>query len=303
MTSLTPINRAPDKSVPIVLGIAGAAAVIIVLGVLYGLIFGGWLSGFGHWMYATNFGTVVRYALESLILLVCVLLSTAVLIYAERKLWAAVQLRRGPNVVGPWGTLQPFADFLKFILKEPVIPSGANKGVFLLAPLVGVVLAMAAWAVIPVSRRLGGRRYQRRHSLSVRDLLARRLRHHHGRLGVELQIRLPVGAARGGADGFLRSLDRLRHRHRAALRRFAQPHRHRARAGHLGGRVRLVLAAAVADVRDLLRLGAGRDQPAAVRSRRRPNRNWSPAIRSNMRPRCSCCSSSASWWRSWRCRR
>jgi NADH-quinone oxidoreductase subunit H len=60
-------------------------------------------------------------------------------------------LRRGPNVVGPWGTLQPFADFLKFILKEPIIPAAANKGVFVLAPLVSVVLAMAAWAVMPVS--------------------------------------------------------------------------------------------------------------------------------------------------------
>jgi len=90
MTSLTPINRAPDKSIPIVLAIAGAAVAIIVLGVLYGLTFGGWLSGFGRWMYATNLGTVVRYALESLALLVCVLLSTAILIYAERKLWAAV---------------------------------------------------------------------------------------------------------------------------------------------------------------------------------------------------------------------
>jgi NADH-quinone oxidoreductase subunit H len=151
MTSLTPTNRTPDKSVPIVLAIAGAAVLVIVLGILYGLTFGGWLSGFGRWLYATNLGTVVRYALESLAMLVCVLLSTAILIYAERKLWAAVQLRRGPNVVGPWGTLQPFADFLKFILKEPVVPSGANKGVFLLAPLVGVVLSMAAWAVIPVS--------------------------------------------------------------------------------------------------------------------------------------------------------
>jgi NADH-quinone oxidoreductase subunit H len=60
-------------------------------------------------------------------------------------------MRRGPNVVGPWGTLQPFADFLKFILKEPIIPASANKGVFILAPLVGVVLALAAWAVIPVA--------------------------------------------------------------------------------------------------------------------------------------------------------
>ena len=88
---------------------------------------------------------------KSVIFLVCVLLSTAVLIYGERKVWGAVHLRRGPNVVGPWGVLQPFADFAKFILKEPVIPAGANKVVFILAPLVGVVLAMMAWAVIPVN--------------------------------------------------------------------------------------------------------------------------------------------------------
>jgi NADH-quinone oxidoreductase subunit H len=68
---------------------------------------------------------------------------------ADRKIWAAVQLRRGPNVVGPFGLFQSFADLLKFVLKEPVIPSGANKGVFLLAPLVTAVLALSAWAVIP----------------------------------------------------------------------------------------------------------------------------------------------------------
>ena len=88
---------------------------------------------------------------HSVALLVALLLSTAALIYAERKIWAAVHIRRGPNVVGPFGVLQPFADFLKFILKEPVIPAGANKGVFVLAPLVSVVLALAAWAVIPVN--------------------------------------------------------------------------------------------------------------------------------------------------------
>ena len=85
-------------------------------------------------------------------ILVGVLLSTAVLIYGERKIWAAVHMRRGPNVVGPWGVLQPIADFLKFILKESMVPDTANKGVFLLAPLVSVILAISAWAVIPVNQ-------------------------------------------------------------------------------------------------------------------------------------------------------
>src|ERR671937_651822 len=88
---------------------------------------------------------------QSLILLVALLIVIAYVLYADRKIWAAVQLRRGPNVVGPWGILQSFADLLKFVLKEPVIPSGANKGVFLLAPLVSCVLALAAWAVIPTN--------------------------------------------------------------------------------------------------------------------------------------------------------
>src|SRR6266852_744898 len=90
-------------------------------------------------------------AWQSLLLLVALLIVIAYLLYADRKIWAAVQLRRGPNVVGPWGILQSFADLLKFVLKEPVIPSGANKGVFLLAPLVTCALALAAWAVIPVN--------------------------------------------------------------------------------------------------------------------------------------------------------
>lgn len=87
---------------------------------------------------------------QSLALLVALLIIVAYLLYADRKIWAAVQMRRGPNVVGPWGLLQSFADLLKFVLKENVIPAGANKGVFLLAPLVAAVLALAAWAVIPV---------------------------------------------------------------------------------------------------------------------------------------------------------
>jgi NADH-quinone oxidoreductase subunit H len=79
------------------------------------------------------------------------LIAVAYVLLADRKVWAAVQIRRGPNVVGPWGLLQSFADLLKFVFKEPIIPAGANKGVFLLAPLVTCVLSLAAWAVIPVS--------------------------------------------------------------------------------------------------------------------------------------------------------
>ena len=88
---------------------------------------------------------------ESVLLLLLLLFVTAYVLYADRKIWAAVQIRRGPNVVGPWGLLQSFADLFKFVFKEPIIPSGANKGVFLLAPLVTGALALSAWAVIPVS--------------------------------------------------------------------------------------------------------------------------------------------------------
>ncbi|MEZ2142106.1 MULTISPECIES: NADH-quinone oxidoreductase subunit NuoH [Bradyrhizobium] len=88
---------------------------------------------------------------ESVLVLVVLLVAIAYILLADRKIWAAVQIRRGPNVVGPWGLLQSFADLLKFVLKEPIIPAGANKGVFLLAPLVSCVLALAAWAVIPTN--------------------------------------------------------------------------------------------------------------------------------------------------------
>ena len=88
--------------------------------------------------------------LESVAFCVVLLIYVAYVLYADRKIWAAVQLRRGPNVVGPWGLLQSFADFLKFALKEPIIPAGANKGVFLLAPVVTGTLSISAFAVIPV---------------------------------------------------------------------------------------------------------------------------------------------------------
>lgn len=106
--------------------------------------------------FASSFWTgflwpLIIMVLESVLTLVVLLIAIAYLLLADRKIWAAVQIRRGPNVVGPFGLFQSFADLLKFVLKEPIIPAGANKGVFLLAPLVSCVLALTAWAVIPTN--------------------------------------------------------------------------------------------------------------------------------------------------------
>jgi NADH-quinone oxidoreductase subunit H len=84
-----------------------------------------------------------------LLVTVGILISLAFLLLADRKIWAGVQMRKGPNVVGPFGLLQSFADFFKFVLKEIVVPAGADKVVFLLAPLLTFILAFIAWAAIP----------------------------------------------------------------------------------------------------------------------------------------------------------
>lgn len=102
-------------------------------------------------LWTTTLWPLIIIIAQSVMLLVILLIAIAYILLADRKIWAAVQIRRGPNVVGPFGLFQSFADLLKFVLKEPIIPSGANKGVFLLAPLVSCVLALAAWAVIPVN--------------------------------------------------------------------------------------------------------------------------------------------------------
>ncbi len=99
----------------------------------------------------TDTGRVILTFIEALALLVPLLIGVAYLTYAERKVLAAIQLRRGPNVVGPFGLLQPFADALKMLMKETIVPSGANRVLFLLAPMLTFALAMLAWAVIPVA--------------------------------------------------------------------------------------------------------------------------------------------------------
>ena len=196
------------------------------------------------------------------------LVAIAYILLADRKIWAAVQMRRGPNVVGPWGLFQSFADLLKFVVKEPVIPAGANKGVFLLAPLVTCVLALAAWAVIPVNVGwvIADINVGILYIFAISSLMV---------YGV-----IMAGWASNSKYPFL-----------AALRSAAQMVSYEVSIGFViitvllcagslnliddrrgAGRqlraVQLVLAAAVSDVRRVLHLGAGRDQPPAVRSGR-----------------------------------
>ncbi|WP_292054431.1 MULTISPECIES: NADH-quinone oxidoreductase subunit NuoH [unclassified Brevundimonas] len=99
--------------------------------------------------WATPIGWTLATIGGILLVTVGILISLAFLLLADRKIWAGVQLRKGPNVVGPFGLLQSFADFFKFVLKEIVVPAGSDKVVFLLAPLITFVLAFIAWAVIP----------------------------------------------------------------------------------------------------------------------------------------------------------
>src|SRR5436190_18390837 len=100
------------------------------------------------WDYGLWFAAMVGWSVFTLVVLLVII---AFLLLMDRKVWAAVQMRRGPNVVWPFGLFQSFADLLKFAFKEPIIPAGASKGVFLLAPLATATFALAAWAVIPVN--------------------------------------------------------------------------------------------------------------------------------------------------------
>lgn len=97
----------------------------------------------------TPAGIALTIAAQSLLVLGFVMISLLFLVYGDRKIWAAVQMRRGPNVVGAWGLLQTVADALKYVVKEIVVPAGADRPVFFLAPMTSFVLAMIAWAVIP----------------------------------------------------------------------------------------------------------------------------------------------------------
>ncbi|HEY4249583.1 MAG TPA: NADH-quinone oxidoreductase subunit NuoH [Roseomonas sp.] len=101
--------------------------------------------------FSSPIGVLIITLAKALALLVPLLIGVAYLTYAERKVLAAMQLRRGPNVVGPFGLLQPFADAVKLLMKETIIPSGSSRALFVLAPMLTLTLAMIAWAVIPVN--------------------------------------------------------------------------------------------------------------------------------------------------------
>src|SRR5512140_1577836 len=106
-----------------------------------------WLQHLGaSYPWAWTISQVVLIGVFEVVLMV----SVAFWILADRKIWAAVQMRRGPNVVGIFGLLQTFADAMKFMFKEPIIPSAANKMIFILAPLISATLAFAGWAVVPL---------------------------------------------------------------------------------------------------------------------------------------------------------
>ena len=205
---------------------------------------------------------------EALALLVPLLIGVAYLTYAERKVLAAMQLRKGPNVVGPFGLLQPFADALKMLMKETIIPAGANRAAVPAgadadlragADRLGGDPGDDGWAIADIN--VGILYLFAISSLGVYGIII---------AGWATNSKYAfLGALRSrGADGQLRGLDGLRHGHRAAVRRQPEPDRHRA-----GAAERVVLHPAVPDVHRVLHLGAGRDQPRAVRPAGRRERD------------------------------
>ena len=104
---------------------------------------------FQHWGMNYDWAWFLATVIGILVIALPLMLAVAMIIYADRKIWAAMALRRGPNVVGPFGLLQSFADGLKVFLQETIVPSAANRGLFLLAPIITFTVALIVWAVVP----------------------------------------------------------------------------------------------------------------------------------------------------------
>ena len=169
---------------------------------------------------------------------ITVILCVAYTTLAERKVIGYMQVRIGPNRVGPLGLLQPFADVIKLLLKEVVVPSRSNRYLFVVAPLLTLTPAFAAWAVMSLWPGFSVARRRRGRALHPRARGLRRLRHHPRRLGGQLEVRVPRRHALGGADRRLRDRDGLRAGRRGDGGGHAQ-HRHassrRRRAGRAAG--------------------------------------------------------------------
>ena len=143
---------------------------------------------------------VVWTLVKIVVIAVPLILGVAYLTLAERKIIGWMQVRIGPNRVGPLGLLQPFADVFKLIFKEIIVPTGANRYLFFIAPMLALAPGAGRVGGRAVRRRPRARRHQRGPALPPRDDVDRRLRHHPRRLGVELQVRVPRLPALGGAD-------------------------------------------------------------------------------------------------------
>ena len=170
---------------------------------------------------------------------------------------------RVPNVVGPFGLLQPFADGLKLVLKETIVPSSANGILFIIAPMIAFMDRAGRLGGRALRQRLGHRRHQRRHPLSLRDLVAGASTASSSRAGPRTPSTRSSAALRSAAQMVSYEVSiRLRADHSPAMRRLAQPVAGRARPVRLV--LELVLAAAAADVRDLLHLRPRGDEPHAV---------------------------------------
>jgi NADH-quinone oxidoreductase subunit H len=144
---MTDVVSSPRKGNPLLTVFLAVLALAVVVGVVTLAVWGWSLIPAAFW--TSPLGWTLITAGGILLVTVGILISLAFLLLADRKIWAGVQMRKGPNVVGPFGLLQSFADFFKFVLKEIVVPAGADKIVFLAAPLITFVLAFIAWAVIP----------------------------------------------------------------------------------------------------------------------------------------------------------
>ncbi len=214
---------------------------------------------------ATPLGTFLLIVVQGLGIIAFVMLSLLFLVYGDRKIWAAVQMRKGPNVVGAFGLLQSVADALKYVVKEIVVPAGADKFVFFLAPMLSFVLAILAWAVIPfhpgwVLADI---------NVAILFVFAVSSLEVYGVImgGWASNSKYPFlgSLAVGRADDLLRGLARPDHHRGDHLDRQHELLRHRRGAGGGLGPLQLVLAAASADGGAVLHLGSGRDQPPALR--------------------------------------